>query len=131
MCLPFTRIMADGDFNAPWNHLLRIAESEWTRLHAELPADVRAAIADVAVLFEEFPDRNDLDPDLLGFFEGSPAGETETGLPGRITLWLGNLWDFSNAQEAVFRDETRITLLHEIGHALGWDEDEIAARGLA
>lgn len=123
--------MAEGDFNAPWSHLLRIGESEWNRLQEELPADVLAAIAGVAVLFEEFPDRDGFDPDLLGFFEGSPAGETDPVQPGRITLWLGNLWDFSNARETIFRDEIRITLLHEIGHALGWDEDEIEARGLA
>jgi predicted Zn-dependent protease with MMP-like domain len=30
----------------------------------------------------------------------------------------------------VFRDEVRLTYLHELGHYLGWDEDELAARGL-
>lgn len=123
--------MCEGDFNAPWSHLLDLAESEWTCLHAELPLDVQDAIACVTVLFEEFPQRDDVDPDLLGLFEGSCAGESELGLPGRITLWLGNLWDFSEAQEKRFREETRITLLHEIGHSLGWDEQEIEARGLA
>ena len=29
-----------------------------------------------------------------------------------------------------FREETRLTYLHELGHYLGWGEDELAARGL-
>ena len=30
----------------------------------------------------------------------------------------------------VFREEVRLTYLHELGHYLGWDEDELTARGL-
>jgi predicted Zn-dependent protease with MMP-like domain len=32
--------------------------------------------------------------------------------------------------EGYFRDEVRTTFLHELGHYLGLDEDELAVRGL-
>jgi predicted Zn-dependent protease with MMP-like domain len=31
---------------------------------------------------------------------------------------------------AAFRAEARLTFLHELGHYLGWDEDQVSARGL-
>jgi predicted Zn-dependent protease with MMP-like domain len=31
---------------------------------------------------------------------------------------------------ATFRKEVRLTYLHELGHYLGWDEDQVAAHGL-
>lgn len=43
---------------------------------------------------------------------------------------MENLWDFAEGDVETFRDETRLTYLHELGHYLGWDEDELAARGL-
>lgn len=49
---------------------------------------------------------------------------------GSARFWLENLWDFAEHDEETFRDEVRVTLLHEIGHLLGWDEDDIADRGL-
>jgi len=30
----------------------------------------------------------------------------------------------------VYREEVRVTYLHELGHYLGWDEDDLTARGL-
>ena len=38
--------------------------------------------------------------------------------------------DYAEADEEIYRDEVRLTYLHELGHYLGWDEDEIAERGL-
>ena len=45
-------------------------------------------------------------------------------------LYLESLWDFAEGDAEIFRDEVRITYLHELGHYLGWGEDEVAARGL-
>jgi len=45
-------------------------------------------------------------------------------------LFLENLWDFADGDHKVFCDEVRITYLHELGHFLGWDEDDLAAREL-
>ena len=78
-------------------------------------------------------DEPDLDEDLLGLFEGNsrldPSPEHPDELP-RIRLFLDNLWEHSEADLATFREELRITLLHELGHYLGLDEEQVAALGL-
>ena len=114
------------------NHekLSQIAREEAHAALQNLPDELRATVEPVPVFFETVPDADDLAygiaPDTLGLFD---PGTDEAALP-RIRLWLSNLWDFAEEDEVVFRDEVRITLLHEIGHLLGWDEDEIDERGL-
>jgi predicted Zn-dependent protease with MMP-like domain len=71
--------------------------------------------------------------DLLGLFEGASLGDplpdTAASLP-RIRLFLDNLWDHAGGDSGAFREEVRITLLHELGHYLGLDEDQVADLGL-
>jgi predicted Zn-dependent protease with MMP-like domain len=43
---------------------------------------------------------------------------------------LENLRDFAEGDEVIFREEVRTTFLHELGHYLGLDEDELTERGL-
>lgn len=103
-----------------------------------LPAAVRAAAAEVPVCFEAAPNADILaegwEPDILGLFVGHAHGaglrSDETPLPPQILLFLENIWDYAEGDESVFRDEVRLTYLHELGHYLGWDEDEVAERGL-
>jgi len=103
----------------------------------QLPAEVRPVAVAVPVHYEAGPDASVLaegfEPDLLGLFTGNPHGSEFTAdqpAPPQILLYLDNLWDFAEEDVAVFRDETRRTYLHELGHYLGWDEDELTARGL-
>jgi len=95
---------------------------------AELPMELGEAARRVPVLLEKRPDPGDLaaglDPDLLGLFDPGPH-ETP-----HIRLWLENLWDYCEEEEQAFREEVRVTLLHEIGHLLGWDEEDLEERGL-
>ncbi len=73
------------------------------------------------------------EPDILGLFTGSPHGSEfaeDNPSPPQIILYINNIWDFSENDAARFRNESRLTYLHELGHYLGWDEDEVAARGL-
>ncbi len=114
--------------------------SQWAREELEsltkvLPDDVREAALKVPVSMEEKPGDgapdNDLQGDELGLFEG-PAADDEadsTELP-RIRLFLANLWDWVEGDEQDYRDEVGTTFLHELGHYLGWDEDEVNERGL-
>ncbi len=103
-----------------------------------LPADVRAAAAQVPVCYEPTPNAAIRDegwePDILGLFIGHEHGgelrSVETPLPPQILLFLDNLWDYAEGNESLYRDEVRLTYLHELGHYLGWDEEEIARRGL-
>jgi predicted Zn-dependent protease with MMP-like domain len=103
----------------------------------QLPADIRALARGVAVHYEQTPGEDVIaegfEPDILGLFTGSPHGtefSQETPAPPQILLYLDSLWDFAEGDVDVFREEVRVTYLHELGHYLGWDEDQLAARGL-
>ena len=56
---------------------------------------------------------------------------TASSRQAAITRFLDNLWEFSERDRDTYREEVRLTLLHELGHFLGLDEDQVAARGLA
>ncbi|MFA7345326.1 MAG: metallopeptidase family protein [Terrimicrobiaceae bacterium] len=109
-----------------WLELLKIAETEVAATISELPAPVRKALRDVPVLMEKHPSSQDvadgIEADTLGYFDEYPAV--------RIRLWLENIEDYALEEGHSFADEVRITLLHEIGHVLGWDEDDVEERGL-
>ena len=103
----------------------------------KLPAGVREAAKAVPVCYEPHPNEDlladGLDADILGLFVGhehlGDLGETAP-FPPQILLFLENIWDLAEGDQAVYRDEVRLTYLPELGHYLGWDEDEIARRGL-
>jgi predicted Zn-dependent protease with MMP-like domain len=114
------------------NHatLLKIARVEVDGAIWELPDDIRSIVERVPVFLERRPDAEDvaggIEPDTLGIFdEGAGASPTP-----RIRIWLENLWELAEGDTAVFRAEVRMTLLHEIGHLLGWDEQDLEERGL-
>ncbi len=111
------------------------ADEELKSLVKILPKDIQDAAAKVAVAFEEKPGQgtadDELDGDELGLFEGPSAmDEDATGELPRIRLFLTNLWEWVGEEEHDYRDEVGTTFLHELGHYLGWDEDEVADRGL-
>lgn len=114
--------------------LMEVAEGVVSRTVRQLPPEVRARVGEVPVFFEMVPTADDLasglDADLLGVFEGAVAHEDALPVPPRVRIWLENIWEAASEDWALYRDEVRITYLHEIGHFLGWDEEEIADRGL-
>ena len=111
------------------------ADEELKSLVKVLPQDIQDAANKVAISFEEKPGQgacdDELEGDELGLFEG-PSAADEAGIEElpRIRLFLANLWDWVGEEEQDYRDEVGTTFLHELGHYLGWDEDEVAARGL-
>jgi len=73
------------------------------------------------------------DENLLGLFVGASFAEAADDLeplPGAIRLFVENIRAETGDNVARFRQEVRDTLLHELGHYLGLDEDDLAARGL-
>ena len=94
----------------------------------ELSPDLAAALENVAVVVEdEHPD----DPDLLGLYHGVPL--TERGdmagiLPDTISIYRIPLEE-SFPDPGELREEIRITVLHELGHYFGLDEEQIADLG--
>jgi predicted Zn-dependent protease with MMP-like domain len=99
-----------------------------------LPAAVAAELEQVSVFVESVPNADDLahgvGEDWLGIFEGASHSYADLPDPPRIRIWVENLWAFAGGREQSFREEVRITLLHEIGHYLGLDEEAVAERGL-
>lgn len=115
--------------------LSRWAEEEVRGLTRALPPEVRTAAANCVISYERRPGQgvfdDELEGDELGLFEGACLlDEPGAGDPPRIRLFLENLWEWVEEDEQDFRDEVGTTLLHELGHYLGWDEDDVADRGL-
>jgi predicted Zn-dependent protease with MMP-like domain len=114
------------------DRLTKIAADTVGAAQRQLPSEIRPLARQVPVHYEPVP-AGDIEPDILGLFTGNPHG-TEFAhadpAPPQILLYLDNLWDFAEEDEELFRQEVRFTYLHELGHYLGWDEDELTARGL-
>jgi predicted Zn-dependent protease with MMP-like domain len=97
----------------------------------ELPPGLAAALENVAVVVEdEHPD----DPDLFGLYEGVPLTERSSWdggrLPDRITIYRRPLEE-ECADPRELREEIRITVLHELAHYFGIDEDRLDELGYA
>ena len=74
-----------------------------------------------------------MEPDLLGLFSGHafPDEVSDPPAPPQVYLFLENLWDYCEEDKTTFAEEVRITYLHELGHYLGLEEDDLESRGLA
>ena len=123
--------------DAEFARLTQIAADTVGAAQRQLPPDLRALARGVAVHYERAPAADVLaegfEPDILGLFTGSPHGmelSQDNPAPPQILLYLDSLWEFAEQDLAAFREEVRITYLHELGHFFGWDEDQITARGL-
>ena len=94
----------------------------------ELPPHIAEALQNVAVVVE---DENAEEPDLLGLYHGVPLperGDMAGTLPDRISIYRIPLEEsFPDPDE--LRSEIRITVLHELGHYFGLDEDRLAELG--
>ena len=94
----------------------------------ELPPHIAQALENIAVVVEdEHPD----DPDLLGLYHGVPLperGDMAGALPDKISIYKIPLEE-SFADPAQLREEIRITVLHELAHYFGLDENRIAELG--
>jgi predicted Zn-dependent protease with MMP-like domain len=95
---------------------------------ASLPAHIASALRNLAVVVEE---ENAEDPDLYGLYEGVPLperGDMAGSLPDRIAIYRRPLEeDFDDPRE--LEEEIRVTVLHELAHYFGLDEDRIAELG--
>lgn len=106
---------------------------------ATLPEQFRQALDVVRVEIRDRPTRRQLksvgleeDELLLGLYEGIPLTERSVNdgpvLPDVIYLFQHDIEDVSDNAEQL-QEEVRITLLHELGHYFGLDEDELDELG--
>ena len=96
-----------------------------------IPAELASAIDNVVILVR---DRDVDEPELLGLYEGIALTERDSwyggSLPDTITIYREALMDVcGNADEVV--DEVAITVIHEIAHHFGIDDDRLHELGWA
>ena len=84
-----------------------------------LPPDLAAKLENVAVVIE---DENPEDPDLLGLFE------EDEYMPAKVTIYRLPLEE-SFPDPAELEHEIRVTVLHEVAHYFGIEEDRLAELG--
>jgi predicted Zn-dependent protease with MMP-like domain len=118
-----------------WVKLCAVASAEVEKTLAALPKSLRERAEKLPVTFERQPNADlqadGIEADILGLFTGPEfADEENVPMPPQIILFLGNIWDVAETDEKLFREEVRTTFLHELGHYLGLDEDELTERGL-
>jgi predicted Zn-dependent protease with MMP-like domain len=96
-----------------------------------LPDELAGAMENVAVFVE---DRHADVPDLLGLYEGTPL--TERGdygglvMPDRVTIYRLALCEWCETEEEVV-EEVAVTVIHEVAHHFGIDDDRLAELGWA
>ena len=99
-----------------------------------LPQEFRSRIQNVAVLVEDVP-QNQLSPEsgqqrrlLLGVFHGVPTTKKSifnlSSGPDHVVLYQKNI-EAVCSTEAEVREQIRLTLIHELGHYFGLDEDQL------
>ncbi|MCP4249971.1 MAG: metallopeptidase family protein [bacterium] len=122
---------------------MRVSAAEFHRLVAEaledVPGQFRPYLDGLAIDVEPQPSARTLrragidDPhDLLGLYEGTPLTERSVeepvSLPERIVIYQNNVQRHCRTRREIV-DEIRITVLHEIGHHFGLDEEDLERLG--
>jgi predicted Zn-dependent protease with MMP-like domain len=120
-----------------------MTRAEFTKLVAaaleRIPDEFRMAMQNVQVVVEDWPDPSLMeevtgDPDdvLYGLYTGTPLPDRTADYgnttPDVITLYQGPLQeDFPDREELIY--EIEVTLVHEIAHYFGFDEDAVERYG--
>ncbi|MGH8867125.1 MAG: metallopeptidase family protein [Actinomycetes bacterium] len=95
-----------------------------------IPEELGRVMRNVAVFVEEEPPPDD--PELLGIYEGIPLterGESYAGvLPDRIVVYRLPILRLCGTREEVV-EEVRITVVHEVAHHFGIDDDRLHELG--
>ena len=103
---------------------------------AELPPRFAGLAEEVSIVVEEEPSREVLqdlalesEDDLLGLYQGVPIDETSFfqpagELPARISIYRGPILRLCRTKAEVIQ-EVRDTVVHELGHHVGLDDDEM------
>ena len=119
---------------------LSISPEEFSKLVQRaidgLPQEYARIMKNIAVVVEEEPSRDVLEDlglesedDLLGLYSGRSLDsesffDPEGHLPSRISIYRGPIMRLCRTAEEVVQ-EVRDTVVHEIGHHFGLDDDEM------
>ncbi len=112
--------MTDDEFEAAVGDALDLIPDELARL-----------MSNVAVLVADEPP--DHEPELLGLYEGVPLTERDGwwdpgSLPDRITIFKGPLTRLYRDRDELL-DEIAVTVVHEVAHHFGIDDERLHELG--
>lgn len=121
--------LSDADFDAAVEDAIK-----------RMPEEVKLYLENATIAVESIPSDEDLtaskpplSPGILGVFRGTPVGERSASqgrdLPPSIVLYQKNLERFARTREELI-EQIGITVMHEVGHLLGLDEEDLWERGL-
>lgn len=123
--------------------MVRVSRKRFESLVAEalrgIPPELARALDNVEVVVEDWPSEEqlasvELGPDdvLFGLYQGTPLPERSPllpyTLPDVISIFQGPLEEECESEDQV-REEIRRTVVHEIAHYFGIDEDRLAELG--
>ena len=99
-----------------------------------LPDEFAELLDNVAVVVEEEPEPEVLvelgmepDDDLFGLYQGVPLSERDSfysALPDRVAIYRGPILRWCRTESEIVQ-EVRDTVVHELGHHFGLDEDDM------
>jgi predicted Zn-dependent protease with MMP-like domain len=118
------------DMSMPW---LEMSAEEF-EMHVasaldQIPDELAALVNNCVILVEDYPPPDI--PDTLGLYSGTPLterGEFYTGLPDHILIFRYPILAMSQSHEQVV-EEIRITVVHEIAHHFGIDDERLHELG--
>ncbi len=113
--------------------MIPMTETEFERCVAvaldALDDDLVALMENVVVVVN---DRNEEEPDLLGLYEGVPLTERESyglfEMPDRVSIYRLALCDMCTTHDELV-EEIRTTVIHEVAHHFGIDDDRLEELG--
>lgn len=104
-----------------------------------IPEELRGYLDNVDMVVEDWPDQNELaghvleEGDLLlGLYEGLPLTERSDYsmvLPDKITLYQGSIEEVSESDDEVV-EQIKDTVVHEVAHHFGIDDERLEDLGL-
>lgn len=94
-----------------------------------IPSELARAIDNVVILVA---DRHPEEPDLLGLYQGVALTERDSmyagALPDTITIYSESLLEICDTEADVV-EEVTITVIHELAHHFGIDDDRLHELG--
>jgi len=98
----------------------------------EIPDELFALVENCVIAVED--DAPADDPDLFGLYEGVPLTERDTAysgfLPDRIRIFRNTILAACDTEDDVV-DEVYVTVVHEVAHFFGIDDDRLDELGYA
>lgn len=116
--------------------MIEVSEDRFAELveaaFAAVPAELSALLDNVALFIQDDPPADD--PTLLGFYDGIPLTERDSTyggvMPDRIYVYRNPTLAICDSEQDVV-EEVGITVVHEIAHHFGIEDDRLHELGYA